>query len=154
GATSVVTAATPAGTEFQINTFTADTQGYPQICAGTSGNFVVAWESRGQDGNGNGVVARRFSSGGAPLGMEVQGNTDTSGHQQFPAIACDASGNFVVVWEGRQEDGNSYGVFGQRFASDGGALGTEFQVNTYTEERQLSAAVCRAPSGDFVVTWN
>jgi len=149
----LVWAAVPTGAEFQINTFTIDSQGYPQICAGTSGNFVVTWESRGQDGGSNAVIARRFGSDGQPLGGEFQVNTYTSGNQQFPSIACDDGGNFVVVWEGRQQDGSSYGVFGQRFSSDGDALGTEFQVNTYTEERQLSAAVCRAPGGEFVVTW-
>ena len=154
GTARFLAAATPAGTEFQVNTFTLDAQAYPQICTGGNGNFVVTWESRGQDGSGNAVIARRFGSDGGPLDGEFQVNTYTSGNQQFPAIACDQAGDFVVAWEGRQEDGNSYGVFAQRFRSDGGRLGTEFQVNTYTPDRQLSAAVCMAPSGDFVVTWN
>ena len=46
-----------------------------------------------------------------------------------------------------------YGVFGQRFASDGSAQGTEFQVNTYTYYSQKSPAVAVDGLGNFVVAW-
>ena len=57
-----------------------------------------------------------------------------SATQYYPAIAMhQATGDFVVVWaDAAGLDGDSVGVFGQRFASDGSTQGTEFQVNTYT----------------------
>jgi hypothetical protein len=41
-------------------------------------------------------------------------------------------GAFVVAWQSQGNDGNGYGIFGQTFDSNGGATGTEFQVNKYT----------------------
>ena len=46
------------------------------------------------------------------------------------------------------------GVFGQRYASSGSALGTEFQVNTYTTGSQSEAAVASDAAGGFVVVWS
>jgi hypothetical protein len=62
----------------------------------------------------------------------------------------------VVVWE---SDGSSWAdtsdssVQGQRYASDGTALGSEFQVNTYTTLYQNRSSVAAEPDGDFVVVW-
>ena len=41
-----------------------------------------------------------------------------------PSVAVDAGGNFAVVWESFGQDGNSFGVFGQRYASSGAPLVT------------------------------
>jgi hypothetical protein len=43
---------------------------------------------------------------------------------------------------------------GQHFASDGSAIGSEFQVNTYTTHSQRSPSVALASDGDFVVVWD
>ncbi len=144
----------PAGGEFQINDYTPDDQGYPTLCSDAHGNFTVVWESaRGQDGSDRGLFGQRFDSAGAALGSEFQINTFTLDNQQFPTIACDTAGNFVVVWESNLQDGGAYGVFGQRFDSAGAAQGTEFQINTITADDQLTPTVCAAASGGFVVAW-
>ena len=62
-------------------------------------------------------------------------------------------GDFVVVWESYTQDGNHFGVFGQRFAVSGARRGTEFQVNAYTTGAQGLAAVAVGSRGDFVVSW-
>lgn len=67
-------------------------------------------------------------------------------------MASDPTGNFVVVWNGVQ-DGSIDGVFGQRYASSGARLGTEFQVNTYTTGVQADPVVASDPAGNFVVVW-
>lgn len=36
--------------------------------------------------------------------------------QEFPAIAANPAGNFVIVWESIGQDGQDTGIFGQRFA--------------------------------------
>jgi hypothetical protein len=46
--------------EFQVNTWTADSQGLPSITSLSNGGFVVVWESYGQDGSGYGVYGRIF----------------------------------------------------------------------------------------------
>jgi hypothetical protein len=48
------------GSEFQVNTYTIGAQGAPDVAMDGDGNFVIAWESSGQDGDGTGIFARRF----------------------------------------------------------------------------------------------
>ncbi len=84
---------------------------------------------------------------------EFQVNTYTSSEQQNPAIAMDAEGNFVVVWESKNQDGSSYGVYGQRFSSNGTPIDNEFRINTTTNGNQLNAAIAMNASGNFVVVW-
>jgi hypothetical protein len=89
-----------------------------------------------------------------PLGPEFRVNTYTTGLQWFPSVAADTSGNFVVVWSSDGQDGSSWGVFAQRYASSGFPVGPEFRVNTYTTSPQggsFDIAVASDPSGNFVV---
>ncbi len=139
------------GTEFQVNTYTRSTP--PAIAAGGNGDFVVVWSGFGQDGHSLGVFGQRYASSGSALGTEFQVNTYTPSSQADPAIAVGSNGDFVVVWNSYTQDGDSDGVFGQRYASSGSALGTEFEVNTYTLYGQLSPAIAASGSGDFVVVW-
>jgi hypothetical protein len=146
-------AQTPEGMEFQVNSYTPLDQGYPSVCRSQVGDFVVVWESAEQDGDGRGVFAQRFDSGGAAVGGEFQVNVETLDHQQLPNVACGADGSFVVAWESRGQDGDGYGVFARRYDAGGAPMGGEFQVNTYTTEWQVGASVCAAADGSFVVAW-
>jgi hypothetical protein len=68
-------------------------------------------------------------------------------------VVSDTDGDFVVVWVSAAQDGSSYGVFAQRYASSGSRLGGEFQVNTYTTNFQEYTAAAMDADGDFVVAW-
>ena len=65
----------------------------------------------------------------------------------------DASGNFTVVWQSDQQDGNSWGIYGQRFNAAGQRLGGEFRVNTYTLDKQIAPQIAMDAAGDFMVAW-
>ena len=81
----------------------------------TDGDFVVTWESQHQDGNYEGVFARRVAGNGA-FGPEFQANTYTVDGQGVPVVDFDSDGDFVIAWYTEEnQDGNSYGVFAQRF---------------------------------------
>ena len=86
----------------------------------------------------------------AVLGGEFQVNTETFGPQNLPAVAMDAAGNFVVAWAGAGQ-GDSIGIFAQRYDSAGAPQGGEFRVNTYTPDGQDAPAVAMDADGDFVV---
>ena len=144
----------PLGPEFRVNTYTTGYQAFPVVAADASGAFVVVWASDGQDGSGFGVFGQRYDAGGAPLGSEFRVNTYTTNGQRVPAVAAGPTGTFVVVWRSDDQDGSSYGVFGQRFAGSGVSLGPEFRVNTYTTENQGIPAVATDPAGNFVVVWH
>jgi hypothetical protein len=144
---------TPLGPEFRVNTYTTQFQNGSSVAAASSG-FVVLWMSYTQDASGNGVFGQRYASSGGPVGPEFRVNTYTTDHQQYPSVAADASGNFVMVWDSRTQDGSIIGVFGQRYASSGNPLGPEFRVNTNTIGFQKESAVAADPAGNFVVTWD
>ncbi len=139
------------GEEFRVNSYTTGYQSLPAIAAESSGAFVVVWSSE-QNGYQD-IHGQRFGSDGSPLGSEFQINSYTLGHQAFPSLALDGSGNFVVSWESEQ-DGSGKGVFAQRFNSAGTAVGNEFQVNTYTTNYQYRSAVAADDAGNFVVVWD
>jgi len=50
----------PLGTEFRVNTYTTNNQRLADVAADPVGNFVVVWESQGQDGAENGVFGQRW----------------------------------------------------------------------------------------------
>jgi hypothetical protein len=143
------------GSEFQVNTYTTSYQFRPAVAADSDGDFVVVWGSfPGQDGSDSGIFGQRYTSAGAAVGSEFQVNTYTTSAQYRPAVAADSDGDFVVVWGSYGQDGSVRGIFGQRYTSAGAAVGSEFQVNTYTTHTQYTAAVAADSDGDFVVVWN
>jgi hypothetical protein len=87
-----------------------------------------------------------------PFGLEFQVNTFTTGYQTHPSVAADASGNFLVVWDGYGQDDGGFGVFGQRYDSSGSPQGAELHINSFTTGNQRWPAVAWA-NGSFVVVW-
>src|SRR5205807_1189286 len=85
-----------------------------------------------------------------------QVNTYAQYNQTVGGAAMDASGNFVIVWDGQYtyDNGSTVqiieGVFGQRFAADGSRLGSEFQINTPVGASH--GTVAGSDSG-FTVVW-
>ena len=144
---------TPDGNEFQVNTYTADYQYRPSVAMYDSGSFVIAWQSDGQDGSGGGIYAQRYDAEGGLQGPEFQVNTSTTSHQNFPSVAVSSAGGFVIVWDSYFQDGDGYGVFGQKFDDDGTPVGSEFQVNSHTVGHQREPAVAVDDAGNFVVVW-
>src|SRR5262249_15648274 len=64
-----------------------------------------------------------------------------------------AAGAFVVAWQSAGQDGDGYGVFGQRFGSDGVAQGAEFQINTTAAGDQTVPRLACDALGNFVAVW-
>lgn len=79
--------------------------------------------------------------------------TDTAGDQQDPALACNAIGQCVVAWDSVGEDGSLDGIYARRLTAQGVPVGAPFQVNTYTNGRQMKPAVGIDAGGNFVVAW-
>jgi hypothetical protein len=146
-------AGVPQGSEFRVNSYTTFHQFAPAVASAANGDFVVVWQSGGQDGSGDGVFGQRFNAAGAPQGSEFQANSYAAGHQRMPAVGSAANGNFVVAWASYYQDGSLSGVFGQRFHAFGLPLESEFQVSSYTTSDQAWPAVAASANGNFVVVW-
>jgi hypothetical protein len=52
------------GGEFLVNTTTANSQSSASVAMDDGGDFVVAWQSYGQDGDGDGIFMARFDADG------------------------------------------------------------------------------------------
>jgi hypothetical protein len=146
-------AGAPLTAEVPVNTFTTGSQWFPAVASRGAGEFVVTWESSGQDGGGYGIVARRLDGTGAPTGAEIAVNSFTTGDQSRPAIAATATGGFMVVWSSAGQDGSGEGVFGRSFDAAGVPLGDEFRINVETLGGQREPAIARDAAGGYLVTW-
>lgn len=147
------------GAEFQVNTYTTDSQRFSSVVAMADGSFVVAWESlgsAGDDSSSYSIQAQRYASDGAAQGGEFQVNTYTTGAQQNPSVAAAEDGRFVVAWNsdgGNGTDTSDLSIRAHRFASDGSRIGQEFQINTYTTDRQWVPSVASTAEGQVFVVW-
>src|SRR5262249_35792245 len=83
---AILSAQTPAlGPEFQVNTYTTNSQAYPSIHGGPSGCFIVTWESVGQDAPpSSGIAAQSYNQDGNTINGEFVVNSYTTGNQQLP----------------------------------------------------------------------
>ena len=147
-----------------VNTFTQGDQDSPVVAIDPNGNFVVAWESLGQDGSGYGVYAKSFAVATdindvttATGGAEFRVNTETTADQEAPAIGMDNNGDFVIAWQSFGQDGDGYGIYAQQYMADGTADGSEFQVNTVNtagDQTNPTVAVAKsAMNANFVIAW-
>ena len=147
-------AGAPLGAEFLVNSRTTLDQHLASVASDAAGNFVVVWKGRDLSGTDWDIFGQRYDSAGSPLGGEFRVNTYTATIQVDPAVASDATGNFVVVWQSAGQDyGSGNGVFGQRYDSAGLPLGSEFLVNTYVQTHQDAPSVAADTNGNFVVVW-
>ncbi len=146
-------AGTALASEFQVNTYTPSGQDRASVASDADGDFLVAWQSFGQDGSSHGVFARGFSSAGTPLEEEFRANTTTTNIQRGASVAADAGGRFVIAWQDAARDGAGFGVFARRVSSTGVPLASEFQVNTTTAGDQFDPSVAADGLGHLVIAW-
>ncbi|TXI41162.1 MAG: DUF4347 domain-containing protein [Nitrosomonas sp.] len=141
------------GTEFRINTNTADIQANSSVAALADGGFVVTWDSYNQDGSNGGVYAQRYDINGGTVGTEFRVNSYTTNNQVLSSVAALTDGGFVVTWQSYSQDGAEWGIYGQRYDASGNTQGAEFRVNSHTASDQLWPSVTALTNGGFVVTW-
>jgi hypothetical protein len=148
------------GGEFQVNTTTQGDQIYSKVAMNRDGNFIITWQSYGQDGSGWGVYGQRYDATGVAQGGEFQVNTTTQGDQAYPTVAMDGKGDFVVTWSSKTQPGNpfsNWAIDAQRFDPNGVAQGGEFQVNSNGGPQlgtdRIFSKVSMDKFGDFLVSW-
>lgn len=91
--------------------------------------------------------------GQTKIGPEFRVNTSPTEIAYSPHVASLLDGGFLVTWTSYNGDGSGYGVFAQRYSATGARIGTEFQVNTYTQGNQHNSSAIGLPNGGFVVVW-
>jgi phosphoheptose isomerase len=139
--------------EFLVNSHTTDGQTAPAVAMDVDGDFVIAWVSNSQDTGTAGVYAQRYNASGTAQGGEFRVNTHTTSTQSLPSVAMAADGDFVVSWYSNAQDGDSGGIYSQRYNASGVTQGGEFLVNTHTDDTQDRPSVAMDEDGDFLIAW-
>ncbi len=142
------------GTETVANTFKSGSQITPAVGMDSAGNFVVAWDSIGQDGDIDGIYAQRFKSDGSKTGAEFAISQTKTNEQQKPVAAMRADGSFGVAWESYgQAGGNKYDVMLRCYDASGAAVGSEQMVNSTTADNQQTPHIAAFADGRYLVVW-
>lgn len=84
---------------------------------------------------------------------EARVNGFTSSTQERAALALDAAGGAVVVWDSRRQEAGTYGVRLQRFAPSGAPVGGEIAVNAFRRSMQMRPAVAIDGAGGVWTAW-
>jgi hypothetical protein len=136
---------------FRVNEIGLDDQEHPQAALLQDGGAVFVWQG-GQVGRQR-IYARFMKQDGTFGTGDIQVSSYTANMLQFPVVATLADGNVIVVWMSFGQDGDKFGVYGQRFSPTGQRLGSEFQVNQTSTNNQRNPALTPLPDGGFYVVW-
>ena len=145
------------GSEFVVNSVTTGgPRNYPAVAAADNGNFVVAWDSSGVEGDSDQTVqARRFASDGSPIGAQFRANRErTAFSQERPGVGVhEPTGDFIIAWESTEPTSNDDIRVG-RWTSDGSPVGAEIIANANTVSFQQWPRVGVGYDGRFYVSWH
>jgi hypothetical protein len=140
------------GDEFQINTHRPKQQSNPKVTALDNGNFVVCWDSDGQDGSRAGIFAQIFNQNGDKVGSEFQVNIFTTRTQWRPDITTMEDGSFVIVWTSWTEHYSNQ-IFAKIYNDKGEVKREAFQVSPDVLAGCGRSAVSPLDNGGFVVVY-
>lgn len=152
-ATPASAAQAPIGSEFLVNTTTIGNQIQPAVSSAADGRFVVVWDGETAGGSLNDIYAQRFSANGEKLGAEVRVNTDIGERQGNPAVAMDAQGNYVVIWDSAKHTAAGTGKYARAFYADGTPRGDQFKVNSSGRDLYPLVAAAMDGNGNFALAW-
>jgi hypothetical protein len=150
---------TKSGGEFVVNTTTPNNQLDPAVAGLADGRFVIAWHDAsetGDDMDGLAVRAQVFNANGTRSGGEFVVNTTTANDQRQATVTALADGRFIVAWRDDSASGgdmSAAAVRAQIFNPDGTRSGSEFLVNTTTQNDQREPSITALADGRFVATW-
>ncbi|MCP4657364.1 MAG: hypothetical protein GY856_18285 [bacterium] len=141
------------GDQFRVNTLTAGFQNSPAVASDQEGNFVVTWASVNHGISEREILLQRYDGSGQPLGNELRVVDSSLGDPWSPAVAFDAAGGFLVLWNSAGPGSMSTRLFGQHFSHTGTAQGPVFRLDTAVYRRHGAPAVAADASGTFVAIY-
>jgi len=124
---------------------------HADIAVSPSGKSVMVWHDK--ISKNYEIFSQSFDEDGNSSGFPSIVNHCKIYDKKKPNIAMDGDGNFVVVWQSWEQDGNEGGIYGQRFLANGGRNGGEFKINTYILGNQGNPVVAMNNQGNFIVVW-
>ena len=145
----------PITDEFVVNTTVANDQVTPDLAwlADGPARFIVTWASKNEDGDNWGIYAQRLSATCLLQGGPFQVNATTANVQSQPVVAAASDGSFVIAWRSLNQDGDNFGVYGQRYTNAGDTDGVEFKINTITANEQSTPTLTFLSDDTLLAGW-
>ncbi|NYZ22635.1 beta strand repeat-containing protein, partial [Azospirillum oleiclasticum] len=143
---------TAVGGVITIPSNTTNNQIRPSLTALSDGGFLATWDTF-QDGLTWNIFQQRFDNEGNKVGDPARVNSTIARQQNFSDVTALTGGGWVVNWWSEEQDGDSWGVYQQRYAANGTKLGSEEQVNTQTTNAQYQQHSTALADGGWVVSW-
>ena len=140
-------AGTAQGSETKANFTTSNDQRMPDVAMDEDGDFVIVWQSDGQDGDNWGIYFQRYNSSGVAQGSQTRANTTLTGRQAMPKVAMAHDGSFGITWE---DEGD---ITLRLYNSSGFASTSEITANSTTANTQNYPSIAMDASGNLVVVW-
>jgi hypothetical protein len=165
------------GGQFQINQHTNNQHVMdPKVAMDLAGDFVVTWQSYGQDGSGYGIYARRYNAAAAAQGNEfLVNNLITANWQMTPDVGMDANGDFIITWSSFGQDQQAstglpvagysyYGISCRMFNADGSdyqftdpttgkVTSGEWRVNATLNSNEMTPVIGVGQNEEFAIAW-
>lgn len=140
-------AGSPLGAPFEVSVDERGQPDRPAVALGPAGDFSVIYEIFGLlPGRDGGLLARRFTAGGEPVGDAVVLDVPPRFRPLYPAAASRPDGGAVVVWL------DGFDVFGRRLDPAGAPQGLAFPASTRSGELANPRVTVDA-AGGFLVAW-
>ena len=156
------------GDAVRVNQELSNFQDNASVAVNPNGNFVVVWESTGQDNSNvvdDGIYMRMFDADGNPVGNALNPAGDevlvyeaafAVGNQSHADIAMNDLGQFVIAWDGEGPP-DSQGVYARTFNADGTAASGSFLANEVNNIgfgfNQQNPSVGISGSGVVTIAW-
>ncbi len=125
--------------------------GFQSIEGLSMGRFIICF-SLEKDGSNYGIYAKMFSEFGIQIGDEFQVNTYVDNSQHSPIVKKLSDDRFVISWRSSEQDGNKLGIYAQIYDQNK-RYGTEFKINSYTENTQYDQAIAGLSNGNIFSCW-
>ena len=145
----------PLGSEFFVNQDTGcDSSWYPALAVDSLGRWIIAWQDfRDYGTNYYDIYARRFDSTGSPLAADFRVDQAAGAVDAlFPAVATDASNNFIITWEDRRN--GDADIYVRCYDSNANPLNVNIRVDVdWGTAESLSPSIAIQPDGSFLIVW-
>src|SRR5262245_24454656 len=140
-------AGAPIAGEIDLGTSTYE----PEVAVEPAGGFIAVFSVSG------GVSLRRFDADRLPRGPAAAVN-DAPGLHQWPTVAVQPTGEFVVVWAEELLDaqgtvGKLGRILGRLFHADGTPASPQFVLNAVTPARRVTPSLTTLPADGYFAAW-
>jgi flagellin-like hook-associated protein FlgL len=157
---------TVIGEKFFIGNKQDYRQQYAKVERLNDGGYVIVWVSEQhrsssfdyQDGSHRGIFAQIYDADGTKRGLEITVPNTTTGDQSQPNIFAIQDGGFIITYDSDQNPNIDYlnvdyDIYGQRFSANGHKNGSEFRINSHTDNLQQFSSGVAAGNKNFIVSW-